>query len=139
MLLTKERSPWDLDRLFEDLWKPVFPFAKDMAFVPSCDLFEDKEGYTVQVELAGMTAKDVQVETDGNLLTIRGEKKWEEEKKDRQYYRSERRYGSFFRQVTLPESADISQAVATHKEGVLSIRFPKKEEARKKTVQISVK
>lgn len=117
----------------------MFPFAKDEPYVPSFDMFEDKEGYTVQVELAGMTGKDVQVETDGNLLTIRGEKKWEEEKKDRQYYRSERRYGSFFRQITLPESADLEQASATHKDGVLSIRFPKKEEARKKTVQIAVK
>lgn len=140
MLLTKSTNlfPMGLDRWFQELWEPEQPFSEE-TFVPNVDLFEDKEGYTVQVELAGLNPKDVKLETDGNLLTLRGEKRWEDEKKERQYYRMESRYGSFLRQISLPESADVRKASATHKDGVLVVRLPKKEEACKNTVQIEVK
>jgi HSP20 family protein len=138
MQLTKERAaPWNLDRWIEEFWKPSFAlFPQSESFVPNFDFYEGKEGFTVQVELPGLTPKDVQVEIDGNLLTIRGEKKWEDEKKERQYHRIERRYGSFIRQITLPESADIGKANAVHKDGLLTITFPKKDEAKKKTIPV---
>jgi HSP20 family protein len=136
MQITKAREspPYSLERMLEELWKP-----EHASFVPTCDLFEDKEGYTVQMELAGMTPKDIQVEMDGNLLTVRGEKKWEDEKRERSYYRIERRYGSFFRQIQLPESANVEKAQAAHKDGVLTIRFPKCEQTKKRAVSIQVK
>ncbi len=140
MLLTQERTaaPLALDRWVQELWEPNPPYSED-AFVPVVDVFEDKEGYSIHVEVAGLTPKDLTLETDGNLLTLRGEKKWEGENNERQYHRLESRYGCFRRQIAVPESADVLKASATHKDGVLVVRLPKKEEARKNTVQIEIK
>lgn len=141
MLAKREQgfpSLWRFDRMFEDLWSG-FPFVTREGFAPSLDVFEDDEGLTVQAELPGLSQKDVTVEVDGSILTLRGEKTQESEEKDgRQYHRIERRYGSFLRQIQLPSSADTDKITATHRDGVLTIRVPKRPEARKKNVKIDV-
>jgi HSP20 family protein len=131
-------SLWRFDRMFEDLWSG-FPFSnRTEGFAPNLDVFEDDDGLTIQAELPGLSQKDVNVEVDGSLLTLRGEKSHDEEKQDRQYHRIERRYGAFLRQVQLPSSADTDKISAIHRDGVLTIRVPKRPEARKKSVQIDV-
>jgi HSP20 family protein len=134
--------PFDkpLDRLFEEFIRSPFAAQPRIdGFIPSLDVFEEKDGFVVKAELPGLTEKEVEIELDGRLLTIRGEKKWEEEKKERDYHRIERRYGAFHRQITLPESIDTSRPAAEMRNGVLSIRFPKRPEAVKKAVKIEVK
>lgn len=128
------------DRLFEELARPMFSLLpRTEGFAPSLDVYEEKNNLVVKAELPGLSKEDIHIELDGNQLTIRGEKKWEDEKKERDYHCVERRYGSFYRQLTLPESADVSKAKAEQKDGVLTITFPKRAEAQKKKLNINVK
>lgn len=136
--------PFDrpFERIFEEFWRGPFAFPpRTDGFAPSVDVYEDKEGYAVELEVPGLTEKEIQVELDGNLLTVRGEKKWEtkEKEKGRDYHRVERRYGAFCRQVALPDSVDPSTSKAQCKNRVLTIRFSKRPEARKKAIRIEVK
>ncbi|HLG42598.1 MAG TPA: Hsp20/alpha crystallin family protein [Planctomycetota bacterium] len=128
------------ERMFEEFWKSPFSLGpRTDGFIPSLDAFEEKDAFIVKADLPGLTEKEIEVELDGNLLTIRGEKKVEEEKKERDYHRIERRYGSFLRQITLPESVDTAKPAAEVKNGVLTVRFAKRPEAVKKSVKVEVK
>jgi len=90
------------------------------------------------VELPGIEKEDIEVNISGNLLTVKGEKKKEGEIKEENYYRLERSYGSFSRTVELPKEVQIEQARASFKNGVLEIRLPKTEEAKKKEIKVRV-
>lgn len=128
------------ERLFEEwAFAPIAIRPRIDGFVPSLDIFEEKDSFVLKAELPGLTEKEVEIDLDGRLLTIRGEKKWEEDKKERDYHRIERRYGAFHRQITLPESVDTGRPAAEMRNGVLTIRFPKRPEAVKKAVRIEVK
>lgn len=119
-----------MDRLFNDFWSD-FPGTALMprldermgAFLPSVEVSEDKEKVKVAVELPGMNEDDVQVtlSASGEQLTIKGEKKLEEERKQGSLYRSERMYGAFQRVITLPSRVDPEKVSATFKNGVLSV------------------
>jgi HSP20 family protein len=132
-----------LDRLFESTWNGGFPslFAAPPRadLVPRADVTEDDKGFHVALELAGMTEKDVAVSLTDRVLTIRGEKKEEKEQKDKDVYRSERRYGSFHRAFELPSDVDANKITASFKNGVLTIDLPKTKEAQEKVKQIEVK
>jgi len=132
-------SLWPFEGMLDEFWSSL-PLAPRMeGFVPNLDVTEDDEGLTIVAELPGLSQNDVQVEVDGNVLTIRGEKQEQVEKKERTYHRVERRYGAFTRQVQLPGSADTECVSASHKDGVLTVRVPKKPEAKKKSVKIDVR
>ena len=90
------------------------------------------------MELPGIEKEDIEVNISGNLLTVKGEKKKEGEIKEENYYRLERSYGSFSRTVELPKEVQIEQARASFKNGVLEIRLPKTEEAKKKEIKVRV-
>jgi HSP20 family protein len=92
--------------------------------MPAMDVFEKDGHLHVRAELPGMSDKDVTVEITGDSVTISGEKKDESEVKEHNYYRSERSYGSFRRQVALPKGADTNRAEAKFKDGVLNIDVP---------------
>jgi HSP20 family protein len=105
---------------------------------PILDLYEDKDEIFVTAELPGMTKDDIQVSISDNILMIRGEKKKEEEDEGKDYYHSERVYGYFSRSVALPAEVNPEKIQALFKNGVLEIRLPKSEEAKKKTVNVKV-
>ena len=105
---------------------------------PSLDLYEEKDQIVVKAELPGMTKDDIQVSLADNILTIRGEKKKEEEEDGKDYYHSERVYGYFSRSVPLPAEINPEKIQALFKNGVLEIRLPKSEEAKKKTINVKV-
>jgi HSP20 family protein len=133
-----------IDRLFENAWGGGFPSLFTEAprirdVVPRADVIEDTKAFHVSIELPGMTDKDVAVSLTDRLLTIRGEKKEEKEQKDKDVYRSERRYGSFRRAFELPSDVDASKIEASFKNGVLTIDLPKTKEAQDKVKQIQVK
>ncbi len=98
----------------------------------------DKEALVAKVELPGMGKEDIQVNIADHHLTIKGEKKKEEEIKAESYYRSERSYGSFSRTVELPAEVQVEKAQASFRNGVLEIRLPKSEEAKKKEIKVKV-
>lgn len=104
---------------------------------PSLDVYEEKDQIVVKAELPGMTKDDIQVSIADNVLTIRGEKKKEEEDQGKDYYYSERVYGYFNRSVALPAEVNPEKIQAVFKNGVLEIRLPKTEDA-KKTVNVKV-
>lgn len=110
---------------FPKLFEGEFlPFGKDMVMAdwsPKIEVKENKGKFTVRAELPGMTKDNVNVEVTDHLLTISGERKEEKEEKEEGYYRSEMNYGSFYRQIPLPEGAKTDKATANFSDGVLEI------------------
>jgi HSP20 family protein len=119
----------DLDRTFNELlgrrhWPftgLVTPAATGVSWTPPIETEERDGKLYVRTELPGLTKNDVKVEVTEDVLTIEGERKQESEKKEGDYYRSERSYGYFSRSVALPEGAKVDAAKATFKDGVLEI------------------
>lgn len=105
---------------------------------PSLDLYEEKDQIVVKAELPGMTKDDIQVSIADNILTIRGEKRKEEEDSGKDYYHAERVYGAFVRNLTLPAEINPEKVQALFKNGVLEIRMPKSEEAKKRAINVKV-
>jgi HSP20 family protein len=105
-------------------------------WTPLVDIYEDAEGITLKAEVPGVDPKDVEILVEGNTLTLKGERKLENEEKREGYHRIERTYGSFSRSFTLPSSVDAEHITATNKDGVLKIFLPKKAETKPRQVKI---
>lgn len=121
----------ELDRWFGDFSPTRFEAAVDVV---------DEEGsLRVTAELPGMTRDDVKLSVDGDVLTIRGEKKNEEERKENGAFRTERYYGFVQRAVPLPSNLDYDHADAKFDKGVLTVRFPKTAEKHEAGKQIKIK
>ena len=106
---------------------------------PLVDIFEDDQAIVIKAELPEMEEKDIQIDLDNNLLTIKGERKLEKEEKKESYHRVERFYGTFQRTFELPATVDREEISASYDKGVLKVTLPKKEESKPKKVQIEVK
>ena len=127
----------DIDDLFDSFFRGLDrPFAGYKVW-PAIDVAEEEDAIVVRAEIPGCKAEDIDISVYGNTLTISGEKKLSEEKKEKGYYHVESTYGSFRRELTLPTDVDRDKIDATCKDGVLSITLPKAEKA--KTVKIKVK
>lgn len=114
----------DIDRLVED-FAPPFAAGRDLVDVRArMDLADTQEGLELTVELPGLEEKDVEVAVSDGRLTVSGEKKFESEKKDKNYHFVERRYGSFSRSIDLPPGVTTDQIVATMSHGVLKVIIP---------------
>ena len=105
---------------------------------PSADIAETADSITVKAELPGLEAKDIEVTLSGDLLTIKGEKKKEEEKKNEKYHSTERFHGMFERSFGLPAGVKMDKVEAKFDKGVLTITLPKTEEAKTKEIKIPV-
>jgi len=138
----------EFDRIFDELrrfawpsfWRPLWRRAELPAAVPTVDVdvYEDQDDVVVKADLPGLTKEDISVTLTGTTLTIRGEKRKEEEVKEENYYRSERSYGAFSRTVELPAEVKSEQVKARFKDGVLEVRLPKTEDAKKKQVKVKI-
>lgn len=133
---TESRRAWrEVNRLFDE----TFGLANGNGaqngngWFPAVDVTEDAQAYRVALELPGVKAADVKVEVDGNRLTVSGEKKLEVDTPTR----SERRYGSFSRVFTLPETVDTSGIDARSQDGVLTITLPKVEKAKPRQIAVT--
>ena len=107
------------------------------AWMPPVDITEDREKITLTAELPGFKENDVQIQMEGNLLTIRGDRKFEEEKEGRNYHRVERSYGQFIRSFTLPNNVDRENIRARFNSGLLEVEMPKREDSKPKQIKIS--
>jgi HSP20 family protein len=105
---------------------------------PLVDVFEDKDGITIKAELPEVEAKDVDIQVEGNTLTMRGERKLEKDSQREGYHRIERTYGAFSRNFTLPEQVDVGNITAQSKDGVLRIHLPKKAETKPRQIKVVV-
>ena len=122
------------DRMFESRWDQ-FPATGD--WVPSLDLSETKDALMLKMEVPGMDAKDIQVSLQENLLTVKGERKQEEEEQGEQHHQVERSYGAFTRSVRLPIGVDGSKVNATFKNGLLVVTMPKTPAAKGFTIPVT--
>ncbi len=109
------------------------------SFVPSVNTRESEFAYHIEVDLPGIPKEDIEISTEDNVLTISGERKLKEEKKEEDYYKVESVYGKFSRSFTLPEKIDTSAIQAEYNDGVLEITIPKLKEEEKQPKKIEIK
>ncbi len=100
--------------------------------VPAVNLAENNDEYRIEVAAPGLEKNDFKIDLDNNVLTISSEKEIKDEQKDEKFMRCEFNYSKFSRSYTLPESANAEKIKANHKDGILYVRIPKKEEAKQK-------
>jgi HSP20 family protein len=143
----------EIDRLFDNFgrgWhfpmkrtpitgEPLFRREMSWGAVPAVDIVERDKEYEVTAELPGMDESNIDVSLSNGMLTLKGEKKEEKEEKKKDYYCSERRYGSFQRSFPLPEGVDADKIDASFKKGVLTLILPKTADAQKKQKKIPIK
>ena len=150
MTLIRKFNPFDpfdefttLKNQFNRLLAQMNPEAEEEVvlenWAPLVDIFETKDAIMLKVELPGINEKDIHVEMENGLLTIRGERKAEKETADKGYRRVERSYGKFLRTFTLPTNVEFPKITATFTNGLLELDIPKKEEAKPKTINVEVK
>ncbi len=133
----------EMDDLLQKMWYD-FPFhnleeSTNLSWSPRLDVSETDKALEIVADLPGMEKKDINVSLDGDLLTIKGEKKEVKEKKDKHYHTIERRSGSFYRALRIPVAVESDKIDANFKDGVLTLTLPKSKEAAKKVAQIEVK
>jgi HSP20 family protein len=118
----------ELDRLFE---------APMTGWAPALDVHEDKENFSVRVELPGMKREDIEVSLHDGALVITGERKEEKVTEETEVHRQERYYGKFTRALTLPAAVAGDKVKAQYKDGILTVTLPKAEEAKPKAITVS--
>ncbi|MDR3475465.1 MAG: Hsp20/alpha crystallin family protein [Devosia sp.] len=158
---TAPAKPWapfdtlrqEVDRLFDTVGRGFFPPAprsvfdldltwpQDMswAIAPAVDVVDKGQAYEITAELPGLDEKDIEVKLAEGTLTIRGEKQEDKEEKKKDYYVSERRYGSFVRSFQLPDGIETDKIEASFAKGVLTVSVPKAAQAQKSEKKIDVK
>lgn len=134
----------DINDVFESFWRRVGSGWNGKTspvgmFGPSTDVAETDGSIDIEVELPGMSEKDIEISLSDGAMTIRGEKKSEREEKRKGVYLSERTYGSFYRSIPLPPGVDADKAEAAFKNGVLTVTLPKTAEAQARVKRIPVK
>jgi HSP20 family protein len=131
-------------RLFEEpfsAFRPFLPREENWplaAWTPPCDIYETDKEVVLKVELPEVKKENVDVTLDNNVLTLRGERKFEEKTERENYHRVERHYGEFMRSFNLPAFVDHSRIKAEFKDGVLTVTLPKYGEARPKQINVKV-
>lgn len=111
--------------------------AAERVWAPRVDIYDTKDAVIIKAELPGVDKNDIKVDVDGRVLTLKGERKTEEEKKGNSYYRREMFFGTFERNFTLPEAVDPGLIKAEYKDGVLHLEVPKPEERKPRQIAIS--
>jgi HSP20 family protein len=139
---------WDPYREVMALQNRVNSLFRDMSggddtvaassFVPAVDIYEDAQKVMLKLEVPGIDQKDLDVRVENHTLTVKGERKFEAEEKEENFHRIERRYGSFYRAFTLPNTVDTENVAASYNAGVLKLELKKKAEAQPRQIEIKV-
>lgn len=146
--LQRYSSPLEeMERMFDDLfqkrffapsWMPRFKFPEFADVSTSVDMYEEGDDLIIKAEIPGMKKEEISIDFADDVVTISGEKKSEEHTERKDYYRVERSFGSFSRKLYLPVEIQIDKTHASFKDGVLEIRMPKSETAKRQVRKISV-
>ena len=108
------------------------------AWTPAVDIYEDDNEFLLKIELPEMSKEDIKVNLNENVLSISGERRFENEEKRDNYHRVERSYGQFYRSFTLPPNVNVEGINAAYKDGILRLSLPKREEAKPKQIDVAV-
>ncbi|MDD8017466.1 MAG: Hsp20/alpha crystallin family protein [Bacteroidota bacterium] len=132
----------DVNRMFDEFFRG--DVLADESFLghdwsPAVDVVENDEAYVLKAEIPGMNKDDVKITLENNVLTIRGEKKNENEKEEGNFHRVERSYGMFERSFTIPGSIKVNDIDAQYNNGILTMTLPKAEESKPKMIEVKVK
>lgn len=127
-----------LNSLLQDFNRNEDETLTSSSFVPPVDIYEDANHIVLKLEVPGMKLEDFNLQLENNTLTVRGERRFEKETKEENYHRVERRYGSFARAFTLPNTIDPESVKAHYDAGILNVELGKKPEAKPKQIQVSV-
>jgi len=132
-----------MNRLFGETGRslPAWPTEEGLTtgvWNPPVDVFETNESIVLKADLPEVSKEDVDISVQGNVLTIRGERKREEEVKEKDFYRMERSHGVFTRSFTLPGTVDPEKIEAGFSSGVLTVTLPKREESKPKQIRVKV-
>jgi len=122
-------------------WDPFrdFGFGTANTWMPPVDIYQNGEQELVlKAELPDMSREDIDITVENFVLTIKGDKKLASDVKDEQYHHVERRYGSFSRSFSLPQTIDAGRVAAEYKHGVLTVRLPLREEAKPRQIKVTV-
>ena len=124
-----------LNRMFSELYGEAF----SQGWVPAVDIYEtDQHEVVLKADVPDMKREDINLTFENGVLTLKGERKLEQETKRENFQRIERRYGAFSRSFTLPNTVDATRISAAYKDGVLTIRLPQREEAKPKQIAVNV-
>ena len=124
------------------MFRPQLPMDENYwpmkPWTPACDIFETDKELVLKFELPEIKKDEVKVTIENNVLTLRGERKFEEETNRENYHRIERHYGEFVRSFNVPMYVDATKIRAEYKHGLLTVTLPKREEARTKQIEVKV-
>ena len=130
-----------MNSLFQDFSRNQGGDADVLAtagFVPPVDVYEDEHKVVLKLEVPGIQERDLDIRIENNVLTVRGERKFDKEEKEENFHRIERRYGSFYRSFTLPNTVDTENVQARYDAGVLRLELQRRAEAKPKQIKIGV-
>ena len=127
-----------VNTLFQDYNRGQDELTTTSSFVPAVDVYEDEHKVTLKLEIPGINQEDVDIRLENNTLTVRGERKFEKDEKEENFHRIERRYGSFARSFTLPNTLDPDSVQASYENGVLRIELAKRAEAKPKQIKVNI-
>ena len=127
-----------LNRVFQGYNRGDDELTTTTSFVPAVDIYEDEHNITLKMEVPGVKQEDLDIRVENNTLTVRGERKFEKEEKEENFHRVERRYGSFSRSFTLPNSVDTESINADYEQGVLVLKLAKRAEAKPKQIKVGI-
>ena len=126
-----------VNALFRDFSEGESPLAT-ASFIPAVDIYEDNQKVVLKLEVPGVEEKDLDVRVENHTLTVKGERKFSGEEKEENFHRIERRYGSFYRAFTLPNTVDTENVAASYTAGVLKLELKKKPEAQPKQIEVKI-
>jgi HSP20 family protein len=129
------REMTQVQNRFDRLWGSVLADRQE-SWLPAVDVYDSKDAVVLKAELSGMDPGDIQIEVEDNVLTIKGERKFEEKIDEGRYYRVERRFGSFERSLALPQGVRPDDIQADYEDGILAVRVPKAEEEKPRKIEV---
>ncbi|HVO56336.1 MAG TPA: Hsp20/alpha crystallin family protein [Dongiaceae bacterium] len=127
-----------LNSLFSDFLGRSFQEQNLTSWAPAVDIHEGEQELVVKADLPGVKPEDLDIRVENNILTIRGERKFDQKTEEKNYLRVERSYGSFARSFSLANTVNTEAIKADYKDGVLTLSIPKREEAKPKQIKVSV-
>jgi HSP20 family protein len=127
----------EVDRALRDVFGASTSPATAGAFAPALDVEENEDSFVLHVELPGVSADDVEVSLEENVLTIEGQRDFYSDREAEGFRRVERAFGRFHRAIRLPDRVDAQRVTATHRDGVLTIEVPKAEEAKPRRITVT--